>query len=279
MKTSRFNRSSFSSNLIFLGFLLLMISCAPKEANKAVEPPILEDKVDESEPQRVLVAEDSHSMPAPPQLQNDGETGLAVNSPAQTMESIPPSVEQKPQELKVVFTADSIMYLGQTGIMSIWLGAPEVDVAISQGMVKDEQKITSSIGRFAKIRPNADDFEITNLRANVCHKIDPGGSEIRFLVKPKDEGQYRVSAEIDLYETEDCTGISVPKTARILTVSVKVNMSKEISKKIHWMEREAWDKFSVFWIALVTLIFGAAIFVIRRFVKNQTGYEDPTTKV
>ncbi len=56
-------------------------------------------------------------------------------------------------------------------------------------------------------------------------------------------------------------------------------MKKEISKKIHWMESEAWDKFSVFWIALVTLIFGAAIYVIRRFIKNKTGYEDPTNPV
>ena len=240
-----------------------MISCAPKESNKTEDPPKKEDNVEVPPQQEIeMIAEDSHSFP-----------------PAQSMESIPSSAEQKPQELKVVFTADSIMYLGQTGIMSIWLGAPDVDVAISQGMVKDEQNITSSIGRFAKIRPNADDFEITNHRANVCYKIDPGGSEIRFLVKPKEEGEYRVSAEIDLYETEDCTGISVPKTARILTVSVKVNMRKEFSQKIHWMEREAWEKFSVFWIALLTLIFGAAIFVIRRFVKKKTGYEDPTTKV
>lgn len=177
-------------------------------------------------------------------------------------------------DFKVVLSVDSLMYLGQSGIMEVWIGDDQVEFSSSKGMKSDEKKIASTVGKFAKITPFAPDFEITPMHTTVCHKIDPNGSEVRYGLLPKDEGNYRVSADIELFETEDCTGISVPKSAKALSVSVGVDMKKEISKKVHELESVAWDKFKIFWVALMTLIFGAAIFVIRRFIKKKTGYDE-----
>lgn len=177
-------------------------------------------------------------------------------------------------DFKVVLSVDSVMYIGQTGMMEVWIGDQNIEVTFSKGMTQDEKSIPSHIGKYAKITPYAPDFEVTALSTTLCYKIDPSGSEIRYSLLPKDEGDYKVSADIELYETSDCKGISVPKTARALSVSVGVDMQKEISKGIHKMESVVWDKFMIFWVALITLIFGAAIFVVRRYIKNKTGFEE-----
>jgi len=144
------------------------------------------------------------------------------------------------------------MYLGQSGMMEVWIGEEDIDLTFSKGMVQDQKSIASTVGRFAKITPYAPDFEIKALSATLCYKIYPSGSEVRYSLIPKDEGDYKVRSDIELYETEDCTGISVPKTARVLYVSVGVDMSKEVSKRIHKMKEVAANKFMTFWIALVT---------------------------
>lgn len=178
-------------------------------------------------------------------------------------------------DYKVVLSVDSVMYLGQSGMMEVWIGSEDIDVKFSKGMTQDEKTIPSSIGQYAKITPYAPDFEVTSLAATICYKIDPSGSEIRYSLTPKNEGNYKVSAEIELYQTEDCTGISIPKTARALSVSVGINSKNELSKRIHEMQEVVWDKFMIFWVALITLLFGAAIYLVRRYIKNKTGFEGP----
>ena len=207
------------------------------------------------------------------------ESVLDIQEP-KVYHSVPspsPIIDDEKKDFKVVLSVDSVMYLGQSGLMQVWIGSEDAKVDFSDGMTQDATTVSSTIGKFAKITPFAPDFEIEAMNINVCHKIDPNGSEVRFGLVPKDEGNYRVSANIELYNTEDCTGISVPKAAKVLSVAVGVDMKKEISKKVHELESEAWDKFKIFWIALMTLIFGAAIFVIRRFIKNKTGYDEGPT--
>jgi len=215
--------------------------------------------------------------PSPTLETVDTEPVMDIQEP-EVQYSIEAPLESAPvatkNDFKVVLSVDSIMYLGQSGLMQVWIGGEDVDVTFSKGMARDQKIMSSTIGKYAKITPFAPDFEITAIHTNVCHKIDPNGSEVRFGLVPKDEGHYKVSADIDLYETEDCSGISVPKSAKILSVAVGVDMNKEISKKVHELESVAWDKFKIFWIALMTLIFGAAIFVARKFIKNKTGYTE-----
>lgn len=177
---------------------------------------------------------------------------------------------------KVILSVDSVMYLNQAGLMQVWIGNDNVDVPISKSMRKDEKKMSnvSPTVQYARVTPIAPDFDVESVTSTICYKIDPGGTEILYSMKPKDEGNYRVSASIELFEREDCTGISIPKTALPLSVFVGVDMKKELSKKMHILEEDAWEKFHIFWIALMALIFSALIFVIRRFIKKKTGFEE-----
>lgn len=229
---------------------MFVIACTPKEKTEDAQIIVLEDHDDDGTADIIMLEETSSSV--------------------ETYSDVVP-LEKK--DYKVVLTVDSTMYLGQSGMMEVWIGEQDIAVAKSSGMAQDQKSILNTTGRYATIAPYAPDFEIKEW-ALVCYKIDPNGSEIRFSLTPKDQGNYKVSAEINLYETEDCTGIPVPKTASALSVSVGVNRDKELSKNIHKMEQAVWDKFLAFWVALITLLFGTAIFVIRRYIKNKTGYDE-----
>jgi len=248
---------------------LLIVSCGPvkKESVEYVKDTEVAKQKSSEVTQKQDVVTAAEDNEAPHMDIKEPEVMYSVESPSSA-----PILDQK--DFKVALSVDSIMYLGQSGTMQVWIGSEDVEVSFSKGMIQDETVMSSSIGKYARITPFAPDFEITPVSTNICHKIDPGGSEVRFGLVPKDEGRYSVSANIDLFDTEDCTGISVPKTARVLSVSVGVDMKKEISKKVHELESVAWDKFKLFWIALMTLIFGAAIFVARKFIKKKTGYEE-----
>ena len=83
-----------------------------------------------------------------------------------------------------------------------------------------------------------------------------------------------MSVNIQLYETNDCEGAFIPKTSETLSVTVDVNTKKEIEKKVDTLGQIVWDKFVKFWGALVALIFGAILFVIRKKIKQKTGYDE-----
>lgn len=246
--------NSFCVTIVYISIILCVFSCTPQEDKNVVNPELHQD--------------------------SDGMTTI-VDEPEVSFSMQAPFDEDlaERKDFKVVLSVDSMMYLGQSGLMQVWIGEDDIDVGFSKGMSQDESMIPSSLARFAKVTPYAPDFEVKALLATLCYKTDPSGSQITFSLIPKDEGSYKVTAAVELFETEDCTGISVPKSVRALSVSVGVDMKKEISKGIHKMESIAGDKFMIFWVALITLLFGAAIFVIRRYIKNKTGYEEGPTSL
>ena len=283
MQSSRFSFNYCKYTLYITLLISILIACGPQtDQDKSTTHSDLEqERSPVADEQVVAIEEPFHTI--------ETQTVKAASQQSQDIEEI--HIEETPvsqagqpttaviKDFHVVLSADSVMYLDQAGMMKVWIGEEDIDTQVTEGMVKDVKEISSTIGQFVKIIPIAPDFEILNHKAEVCYKIEPSGSAVRYALTPKDEGTYRVSADIQLYHTQDCTGIFVPKSARELTVSVQVDMQKAISKKIHFLEREVWKEFKIFWIALVGLIFGAAIFVIRRFVKNKTGYEDPTQSI
>ena len=277
--------NSQSKFLIFLFLLLTFLACnniqdkAKSDASDVVNAKSNEDTSHDDVQMEEEIEEPMDEYMVTADEVTDQQPVMDIQEPKvyHNVPSSSPIIDDEKKDFKVVLSVDSVMYLGQSGLMQVWIGAEDAEVAFSDGMTQDATTMSSTIGKFAKITPFAPDFEITAMHTKVCHKIDPNGSEVRFGLVPKDQGHYRVSANIDLYDTEDCTGVSVPKAAKVLSVSVGVDMNKEISKKVHELESIAWDKFKIFWIALMTLVFGAAIFVIRRFIKNKTGYDEGPT--
>ena len=175
---------------------------------------------------------------------------------------------------KVVMSTDSVINLGQTGILDVWIGSEEITYDGPDGTTKDNAIIPKRIGQYAKISPEAQGFEVTGDDGK-CYKIDESGSNVRFSLKPLTAGKFLVSAKVEMYKTEDCSDPPVPKYVERLSVHVKVDKEKVRDQKVQELSDIVWENFKKFWGALVALIFGAILFVIRRKIKKTTGYEAP----
>jgi hypothetical protein len=234
---------------IFLGFqnlfiaiiVILLYSCAGKEA----------------------------SMHAPVEAGYEIEYGEAYDTvlPSQGMNPL------KLEDYKVILAVDEMLRMNETGEMRVWIGATDINPEFSLNKGIDSTIIPASIGQYAKITPYAPDFEVSPSTME-CIRIDPSGSDVRFSIKPKKPGTLKVSANIELYNNADCSGTPVPKTAATLTVNVKVDIKQVIVHKLKEMGVVFWDKFMSFWGALITLIFGALIFLIKRILKRKTGFNN-----
>ena len=311
----RFVKHSLSSIILIVVFLSLF-SCGSNKENSAtipdlkveapavdeVPPPELDgiktsdnvteepvgniDEVVANEVDHVIYeSEESNSMESPPVKTTSGSSGWGTASEPS------PSVNK---DFKVALLVDSVMYEGKAGSMVVWIGEKGVEIEASQGMAVDTKTIPGSLGRYAKITPVANDFEVKSAKeedvsvlTTICHKIDPSGSEVRYLITPKEQGSYHVSADVKLFKTKGCTGESISKTAKTLTVKVVVNNDKENALKadekaakekerkgkLDVIEDVFWDKLTIFSTALFALIFGAILFVIRRYIKKKTGFQ------
>lgn len=175
-------------------------------------------------------------------------------------------------DYKVILAVDENIYMNEIGELRVWIGVKGVNISFSQGMVQDESTIPASIGQYAKITPYAPDFDITPSEM-ACIKIDPSGSDVRFSLKPKKQGAFKVSANIELFNEVGCIGIPVPKAAQTLTVVVKIDKSYVITSGVRKMAIVLWDKFLSFWGILITLLFSTLLFLVRRKIKSKTGYD------
>ena len=215
--------------------------------------------------------------PPPPIIEvkpNDPEIGNTIDIMDEEVRSIGNTTVPGLENYKVVLSVDGTINMNENGVLVVWIGADTVEVAFEEGTVQDQTIIPTEIGQYAKVTPFAPDFDIINPTEDSCYKIHPSGSEIRFSLQPKSTGTYNVSVNIQLYETEDCQGAFVPKASETLSVIVDVNTQKEIEKKVNTLGEIVWEQFLKFWGALVALIFGAILFIIRKKIKKKTGYEE-----
>lgn len=173
----------------------------------------------------------------------------------------------------VEIAADKNIKMGETGELRVWIGANEFKRLFNPNMVQDETSIPGSIGQYARITPYAPDFEV-NPSEIKCIIIHPSGSEVRFSLTPKKTGELKVSANIELFYSEDCTGASVPKTAKTLSVFVKTDKKSVVKKGLKEIGVVFWDKFLSFWGVLVALLFAFLLFIIRRKLKRRTGFDE-----
>ncbi len=157
--------------------------------------------------------------------------------------------------------------MDQIGTLNIWIGSEDAEYKGLNGTAKDTGTIPERLGQYAKISPEAPGFEVIG-DSGKCYKIDKSGSSVRFSLKPINPGDFYVSANVEMHKAEDCSDAPVPQFVQRLSVQVKVDKVQELSDIV-------WENFKKFWGALVALIFGTILFVIRRKIKKTTGYEAP----
>lgn len=109
---------------------------------------------------------------------------------------------------------------------------------------------------------------------SVCEKIDPSGSEVRFKLIPINPGNFIVGANVELYNSKDCSGTPVPKSAESVEVKVVVNKPAIINDSEGELVRVAWHAFLNFWDKVLLLIFGLILFLIRKKLFKWSGFQD-----
>lgn len=244
----------FSKRAFFyFAFIALLYSCLETQTESASQTETVTESIDPN----IDISVD------------DDTVAIAIEKTDSTATSAP----LKSEDYKVVLETDENLKMNEAGELKVWIGGIDIVKPTLPDKVQDETLIPASIGQYAKITPYAPDFTVTPLEIT-CLRIHPSGSDVRFTLIPKKAGTLKVSANIELFSTADCTGPAVPKTAATLSVVVKVDNKFVLMSKLQELGTVVWDNFLSFWSALIALLFGALFFIIRRRIKKKTGYDD-----
>jgi hypothetical protein len=208
-------------------------------------------------------------------------TNEIVEGDAKTAETPSPK-NREPESFKVnnrpklddyiaVLDATKRIAEDKTGTLRVWIGTQEYKPSLKKKIIRDEISFPASIGQYARITPIAPDFDIEP-KVSGCVKIHPSGSSEIFTLIPKKRGKFKISAKIELFECEDCSGTPIPKTTEILTVSVKIDGGNLFGQLFDIL----WDNFLIFFSTVVGILFAAAVVVIRHKVNknNKDGEQE-----
>ncbi len=160
----------------------------------------------------------------------------------------------------------------ETGELRVWIGKKDYVPKPREKMARDQTTVPTRLGSYAKVTPHASNFEVQQL-TSPCIKIDPSGSEVKFTLKPKQDGAFSVSATVEIFEESACKGTPVPKSTETLKVIVTVDKKKELEDRQKALFSIFWDKFLSFWGALITIVLGLILFLLRKFLSKKTGYD------
>ena len=180
-------------------------------------------------------------------------------------------------DYKVALDVTNEITLNSTATLRVWIGLENYLPKPIQTTVRDTTTIPASLGDYARITPYAPDFTVGPEESQVM-RIVPSGSSVLFSLTPEREGEFLISAKIELYDNPDLVGVAIPKTSDIVSVVVKVDTKAAVKSHLGQLGDIAWSEFLKFWGAIVTLLLGALYFIIRRSVKKRTGYAGDKSK-
>jgi hypothetical protein len=163
------------------------------------------------------------------------------------------------------------MELNQKGDLRVWIGIENYMPEEESDMVRKTTSFPGDEGNYARITPYAPDFRIEPEESQVM-RIVPSGSSVLFTIIPEKKGEFKISAKIELFDNPYFDGVPIPKTTNIVSVVVTVDPMVNFVAGLKKMGSVVWDAFMKFWGAIVALIFGALLFVTRKFVRKKTGF-------
>lgn len=182
-----------------------------------------------------------------------------------------PAVEHHLDDYAVALDADKKIKLpGVPGKLRVWIGDPRYKRQAPADMARAES-IIPAVGDWARVEPFAPAFDIGPAKTE-CIKIDPTGAEVLFTLTPKEAGDFPVGATVYLYTSPNCKGAPVPKTAESLVVTVSVDEEAIVKRKIQELLDVLWEKVVEFWGALLALLLGLVLFLLRDKLKQLFGY-------
>lgn len=177
-------------------------------------------------------------------------------------------------DYRVLLEADKKMKVGSTSYFRVWIGDEEYMPKQVKDIVRDTTTVHAESNSYALVTPIAPDFKV---EPNAAQRIPlkTTGSSAVFTLTPLKRGKLFVSATVVIYDSE---GNEDPQSTERLSVRVSSGFWDRQEDHANEMENVFWDKFMSFYTALVVLILGALLFIIRRYIKKKTGYDEKENK-
>ena len=188
----------------------------------------------------------------------------------------PPVQEIKPikeEDYKVVVDVDDSIEVHTKGNLEVWIGLEEYTPNQTPNTIRNTTSMPSNLGSYARITPYAPDFDIDPGEPQIV-RIHPSGTKVLFTLIPQKKGRFKIGAKIELFDNEECAGVGIPKASDIVSVVVTVDGKIDCMTRLLLLWDVVWENFVRFWGAFVALFFAALIFVIRKFIKKKTGYDE-----
>jgi hypothetical protein len=191
------------------------------------------------------------------------EPGLEVEEPKPKLDA---------DDYAIVLDAEERIILNRKGHLLVWIGLEKNMPEKDEGEGRDSVVVPSAeMKTFARISIFAPEFTVEPAEPQVT-RVVPSGSSVPFAVTPKTEGSSKISATVELFDNEELRGMPESKTETV-SVTVYVDQKKVTKDRIKQLTDMTWDKFLVFWGALLVIVFGLVLYLIRKFLKNKTGFD------
>jgi len=180
----------------------------------------------------------------------------------------------KDDDFEANIDASKRIKLGDKGKLKVRISMKKHELEVDEDMKRKTIPLISAYtGAYARITPSADDFIISPDNPKLIAydnvaivRVDSTGVEVQYTIIPQKSGKLNAGASIDLFDNRECTGDPLTINPNAL-IKVRVNYWKAIWDPV-------WEGFTYFWCAFVALVFGALLFVVRKFIKEKTGYSD-----
>ncbi|MBN8714139.1 MAG: hypothetical protein J0H50_09195 [Xanthomonadales bacterium] len=166
-----------------------------------------------------------------------------------------------------VSATDHIELPGSKGLLTVWIGLAQNLPQESTGTVSATQSMGMR-GQTATISPFAPDFEV-DPASTVCERVVPSGSAVNFALVPKRAGDLTVGANVQLFDSADCSGVPVPKSTSLIRVQVQVCRMCYVQSGLASLGLTAWHAFTQFWAWLLGVVFLTLGVLINRWRRRR----------
>ena len=161
---------------------------------------------------------------------------------------------------------------GVPGEMTVWIGDPQKLPQVTEGMSSKTEAL-GVVGETAKVTPFVRGGIDVQPTGSICGRVDPSGSSFKFKLTPIDSGKFSVGANIELFNSADCTGSPVPKSTKEVAVEVTVCASCVAMDGLGTLLNHAWKAFVEFWDKLLVIFFALLLFLTRKKIYTWFGFE------
>ena len=165
---------------------------------------------------------------------------------------------------------------GAKGTLTVWIGLPKNLPATATGFVSSAQPLGMG-GQSAKVTPYAPDFEVSPTTTQCIH-VAPSGSEVIFALTALHAGDFTVGANVQLYDSADCSGAPTPKTPNTIQVRVQVCSLCYVKSGLATLGATTWQAFTHFWAWLIGALFATLIVIINRWRQRRFHTPDDNSK-